>query len=289
MNRLRITTLALTAALATGAAVLAWKAWQTDDDIQRLRTALAERAATAAPPPWRPEALTTLPEPVQRWARYTFRQPPAPAAWVHWTMQGQFRRPLTEGFAPTTARQIAATGVPGMVFDATTPVMVVGWARAYDAFIDGHMTMRASLLSAVTVVNETSTPALDQTSLRRWLIESAMYPMALLPGGPVRWEAVDAAHARAHVQLGQVKASLLASFGEDGRLQRLDAEQGGDLETPYHGSGEQVIRDDDRLVAGMMLPHRFRFSRVGADGLARPFWEGRVTALRFGQAGEAAP
>jgi len=260
-------------------------AFDTSRHIGSLRDLVVATSGRTTPPPWKPESVTTLPAPVQRWVRYTFRSEPVPYRWVSYDMKGRFRRPHSDDFNATTARQVSAIGAPAMVFDATTPVFGVLWARAYDAYIDGHMTMRAAILSALTVVNESPSPVLDRISLRRWLIESAMYPAAMLPGGVVSWEAMDDHHARAVVKLGDVQASLVATFADDGRLTQFDAEEDGDLQTPYHGSGEQLLRDDYRLIQGIMIPHRFRVARA-AGGQVYPFWEGEVTAIRLGLPGE---
>jgi hypothetical protein len=138
----------------------------------------------------------------------------------------------------------------------------------------------AKLLSAITVVDEPASPTLNRISLRRWLLESPLYPMALLPGGAVRWEAMDINRARATVTLGTDSASMVATFGSDGCLLRFDAEEDGDLRTSYHGSGEHASRDDYEAVEGMMLPRRFVIARAAA-GRILPFWEGRVTQIRF--------
>ena len=106
---------------------------------------------------------------------------------------------------------------------------------------------------------------------------------ALLPGGAVRWQAIDAQHARAVVTLGDDSASLVATFGDDGRLLRFDAEEDGDLRTSYHGSGEHAARDDYEAVDGLMIPRRFVIARAAA-GRILPFWEGRVTSIRFAAA-----
>lgn len=272
--------------IALVAVALLWmvaRAMLTRNEIDTLRDQVHARAASTAAPRPGPQALAALPAPVQRWVAYTFRGSLPDLVAVDYTMEGQFRRPGTQDFQVTTARQVAAIGVPAMVFDATTPVLGVLWARAYDAYLDGHMTMRAALLSAFTVVNEVPSPKLDRISLRRWMIESAMYPAALLPGGPVHWEPVDDAHARAVIGAGPSRTTLIARFADNGRLMQFDAEEDGQLDTPYHGSGEQLQRDDDRLVQGQMIPHWFRVSRVGRAGQDRPqpFWEGRVTSIRF--------
>lgn len=225
-------------------------------------------------------ALATLPPPVRRYLAFAVPDPQARFHTVTLTAEGDFRRPLTEGFAPTTAAQTIAVGTPALMFDATTPIGPLLWARAYDFFADGRMEMRARIASALTVVNESATEALNRTSLRRWLLESPLYPMALLPGGPVRWEAIDDSRARAIVSGFGLEAAMVATFRPDGSLASFDAEQDGDLTTPYHGSGEHAARSDYRPVAGMMIPHAFEIARA-AGGAIHPFWTGRITTIRF--------
>ena len=199
---------------------------------------------------------------------------------VNLKAEAEFRRPLTEGFAPTTASQTVATGTPALLFAATTPIVPGVWARAYDFFAEGRMQMRAKILSTFTVFDEQATEALNRTSLRRWLLESPLYPVSLLPEGPVRWEAIDETHARAIVSGFGLEASLVATFLPDGRLASFDAEQDGDLTTSYHGAGEHASRDDYRKVAGMMIPHAFEIARV-ADGKTYPFWKGWIISAVY--------
>ena len=102
----------------------------------------------------------------------------------------------------------------------------------------------------------------------------------LLPGGPVTWEPMDDRHARARVSAGGLQATLVATFGADGLLQSFHAEEDGDLNTPYHGSGEHVQRSDYQPHNGMLIPMRFTISRK-AGGQIQPFWRGSVTQIRF--------
>lgn len=273
---------ALAALLSVVVVAITWAvlAWRTDAEIEGLRETLARESQLHPPQPTDAARLSGLPEPVRRWAAFTFRSRPLGCEQVDVAMQGQFRRPRTQEFKPTVARESLATGVPGLVFDAETMVLSGVGAHAWDAYIGGRMTMKARVLSALTVVDEPPSPALDRSSLRRWLLEGAFAPVALLPGGPVAWQAVDASHARAIVRTTGLQATLLASFDAQGRMLRMDAEDDGDLTLPYHGSGERVERSDYRLVDGWMIPHRFVYSRV-SGGRAMPFWEGEVTAIRI--------
>lgn len=279
MKLFRFAGLAVLAMAGLGMASLAMMAAWTEREIDALRDAAGAQASSHPPAPPDAASLAGLPAPVQHWVQATF-----PSGWVGCTqvevsMSGRFRRPRTQGFAPTTANQLLAAGTPALVFDATTTALPGIWARAFDGYVGGRMTMKARLLSALTVVDEASTPALDRTSLRRWLLESAFCPTALLPGGPVSWQAIDASHARAVARWGGIEATLVASFDSAGRLVQFDAEDEGDLSLPYHGSGERVVRSDFRLVRGMWIPHRFVISRV-ARGQAEPFWDGEVTSVQ---------
>lgn len=282
--------------LLVGAATLWHGAAELDAELHTQRTRLEVQTLQAAPGAvsvavrvdW---AQAGLPPPVARYLQFAFPQgAPATSAPVVAQMQmaGRFRRPRTEGFTPTTARQLASSAVPALVFDATTELLGgVLWARAWDAYVEGRMRMQARVLSAVTVLDEFSSPELDRISLRRWLLESPLYPQALLPGGWVTWEAVDLHSARAVARWGGLEAKLLARFGPDGSLQSMEAEEDGDLNTPYHGSGEHVVRSRYRLVDGVNVPMHFVISRR-AGGVNHPFWEGDITSLELRPATAAA-
>ena len=281
MNWLRRMGFALTAIIAGVSVFLIYAALSTRAEITGLEN-LVRRKAAAAPMPSAAE-MAELPYPVRRYFDFTFpdgiRSGPDYSL-VEMEARGDFRRPLMTEFGDTTARQVVNIGRPDMAFSADTPIVGPLWAIAYDVYIDGTMTMRARVLSAFTVVEEDSSPLLDRISLRRWLLESPAFPMALLPGGPVTWETVDDKRARAVVRAFGIEASMVATFRADGSLERMDAEKDGDLTTPYHGSGEHTLRTDYKLVQGVRVPTGFVIARV-AGGKIYPFWRGRINSIRF--------
>lgn len=279
-TRLQTAGLALATGIAALAAVIAFNVHRTERDIADFETRVAALAQSHPAPAWDPTSKGDLPEPVQRYFRFTFPGEPPRYRSVSLDASGRFRRPLTDDFNPTTARQVIAVGVPALMFSATTPVFPGVWARAYDFFANGEMEMKAKILSTLTVVDERETPELNEISLRRWLLESALYPAALLPGGPVRWEALDDHSARAVVSWGGMRSSMVAHFAPDGRMTHMQTEVDGDLGTPYHGSGEHVARSGYEKVGGQMIPMEFTVSRMAA-GQLHPFWRGRVGQIRF--------
>ncbi len=253
---------------------------KTESDILAFRERVIEIADRSPAPKLDPVQVATLPEPVQRYFTYTFRGAIPPYSAVRLEAAGDFRRPLMEHFEPTTAEQVIAIGAPALMFSATTPIYPGVWARPYDFFAEGEMEMKAKVMSTITVVDEKESEELNRISLRRWLLESPLYPQALLPSGPVSWEAVDAMTARAIIRADGLRADMLFHFNEEGQITHLSAEQDGDLSTPYHGSGEHVTRADYRQIGTMMIPHSFIISR-SAGGKVFPFFDAKITSITF--------
>ena len=142
------------------------------------------------------------------------------------------------------------------------------------------MQMKAKILSTFSVVDEQSSPELDRVSLRRWLLESALYPMALLPSEQIQWEAIDDQRARVTAHWNQMSVSMIATFAPSGELTQMIATEEGDLSTAYHGSGELVERSDYQNVQGIMIPMKFSIARVHANQVL-PFWVGKIDEIRF--------
>ena len=277
LHPIAATVVALAAVLGL---TVAASSYLTERDISAFEARVATLGVASPAPAATPAALASLPPPVQRYVRYTFPEGPVRYGVVRLSASGEFRRPLTQDFQPTTAGQVIAAGVPALMFSATTPIAGALWARAYDFFADGEMEMKAKILSTLTVVDEKQTPMLNEISLRRWLLESPLYPAALLPGGPVTWEALDEDRARAVVTWGALRASMVAHFDSQGRLTHMQAETDGDLSTPYHGSGEHVQRSNYQRVGAQVIPMDFTISRL-SGGKLYPFWKGRIDRIDF--------
>lgn len=280
MKPLKSLVIVVGAVIALVGGLIAYASVRTETNIQGLRQIVAAVGREYPSLECGSGVDYTVPPPVAKFFEFVFRKAPRPILYTAMEMEGDFRRPLTEDFHYTTASQTISPGWPALVFDARINIFPGVWARAYDAFIDGRMEMQAKVLSALTVVDEKDVPALNKSSLRRWLLESPLYPVALLPGGPVRWEPIDERQARVVANAYGLEASLIAEFDSDGRLIALMAEEDGDLTTPWHGSGEYVHRDDYQLIQGMMIPMEFTIARASA-GEVFPFWKGRIVSIEY--------
>ncbi|WP_036229760.1 DUF6920 family protein [Marinobacterium jannaschii] len=259
-------------ALAGGS--LVYNNYQTRSHLTEYHQKL-HTTAFASAPTW--QLAKTLPAPVERYIRFTFPNGVPALAVTEVTMRGDFRLPQHQDFNPTTARQSLSPALPALVFEAKTPIYPGIWALAYDAYLNGEMEMKAKLFAALTVMDQPQSVELNRISLRRWLLESPLYPQALLPGKYTRWEAIDNTHARVIAEYQGLRTSMIAEIDNEGRLSSLRAENDGDLNTPYHGSGEYAARSDYRLINGMMIPHKFTIARH-ARGVDYPFWRGELTS-----------
>ncbi|WP_319410225.1 DUF6920 family protein [uncultured Cohaesibacter sp.] len=258
---------------------IGWGMWQTSSELAVFKDHVRERSTT---PEVSDAAIETLPEPVKRY--FAFTLPDGTDNLPGYALikaEGDFRRPLTENFQRTTAEQILSTTRPDFVFHANTPILGPIWATAYDSYVNGQMEMQAKLMSAATVLHFTNDPQLDKLSLRRWLLEASSWPPALLPSERVTWEAIDDNTARALVSEYGLTASMIAKFDETGALTEMLAEEDGDLTTPYHGPGENVLRGDYQMKGKVRIPMSLVISRA-AEGKVYPFWKATVTAIEFG-------
>ncbi|MDJ0931512.1 DUF6544 family protein [Breoghania sp.] len=267
MKALKFLFLALLIIIVAIASFLSWGIWRTGCDIAALEDQVRERASA---PRVTPDQMAALPDGTD-----------GLPAFVRIKAAGDFRRLLTENFQPTSAEQIISTRSPDFVFHATTPIPGPIWAAAYDGYVAGRMEMRAKLVSAITLLHFTNDAQLDRLSLRRWLLEASSWPPALLPDGPVIWQAIDDSTARALVSDHGITENMIARFDASGALIEMSAEEDGDLTTPYHGPGEHVESDDYRLREGVRHPTELTISRAAA-GKHHPFWRAKVTEIEFG-------
>ncbi len=285
MSFLKTSALVLAAGGVLAAGYLGYLNYETRSKIRAFEQQVIASASESKPGKTNGQTplLTGLPEPVRAYFHYVLPNGiPEGFKWVEVEQEGDFRRPHTEDFNPTTARQVLATTLPNIAFSADTPVFGAAWATVNDTYINGHMDMQAKLLTAIPIMRETGNDTLNRISLRRWLLESSLNPVALLPGGIVAWEPIDDYHARAWARAEGYETSLVATFDDSGALVSFHAEEDGDLTTPYHGSGEHVTRGDYSLIDGVRVPMTFEISRM-AQGKRYPFWRGRITSIAFGK------
>lgn len=264
------------------AAALAWGAWRWDAGTRELRQRL--EAERQRPLPQRVDfaELDGLPPPVQRYLRTVLRDGQPMVAAVGVEHRGSFDMGRTRPrWVPFTSAQRVVTRRPGFDWNARIRLMPGLAVRVHDAYVGGEGILHASLGGLVTVAELRGGGDIAAGELMRYLAEAAWYPTALLPSQGVRWEAVDAASARATLADGAVSVSLLFRFGADGLIESASAAARGRsvhgrlVPTPWAGRFWDYAER-----GGMRVPLEGEVAWLLPDGAA-PYWRGRITRIEY--------
>jgi hypothetical protein len=222
------------------------------------------------------EDLADLPAPVRRYldAVLTEGQPRARTARIE--QRGEIR--LGEAWKQFSGTQHVAVDPPGFVWDATVRFAPMVPVRVVDAYVDGEGSLRAKLLSALTVSAAAPAPEINESELLRYLAESVWVPTALLPGAGVEWEAIDDETARATLDDGDATASLVFHF-DDWRVERVHAEaryrQEDDDVAPWTGYFDAYEAFD-----GVRVPAEGEVEWTLPDG-DQPYWRGEIETIEY--------
>ncbi len=241
----------------------------------------------AAQPPEQPATYDTreldgLPMPVQRYFRAVLSEGRSIVSRVSVMHRGTFNMSETgEQWKPFTSAQQVTTQPPGFIWNGRIAMLPGLPVRVHDAYVAGEGILRASLSGLITLANMRGTPDMNQGELMRYLAEAAWYPTALLPSQGVRWTTVDDTSAKATLQDGDTRVSLLFRFDEQGLIASVLAEARGRtvagkvIATPWEGRWfDYALRD------GMRIPLEGEVAWLLPEG-RKPYWRGRITEIRF--------
>jgi hypothetical protein len=229
--------------------------WRFKGLVQRDVEALFTRAASTSE-----EALVTedmlgdLPEPVQRYLRYTGIVGKPFVRTARLEQKGSMYLGAKQGWVPLEAQEHYTVQPPSFVWDATIHRGPLPIARGRDMYAGGKGNMLIKAGSLFTVVNDEG-PEMDQGSMMRYLSEMIWFPTAFLEDN-ISFEEVDDNSARVTLTDRGKSVTGTMYFDEEGRFTDFVAtryrtvEGGYDLETwstPTYEYGE---------LAGLRLPVR---------------------------------
>jgi hypothetical protein len=144
--------------------------------------------------------LVGLPEPVQRWLRWSNVVGTAYPVTVRLRQEGEFRMGQDRGWMPFTAQEYYTTDPPGYVWKVIFRMAPLVTVRGRDRYADGQASILMRLLSLIPVANDHS-PGLDQGAMLRFLNETMWFPAGVL-SPYISWEARDATSAVATMRYG---------------------------------------------------------------------------------------
>jgi hypothetical protein len=251
-------------------------------DVRTLRSRLEAQRTPFLPSRFDLAELDALPVPVQRCFRATLAPGQPLLSAVHLAHEGTFD---LGGDSPRwrrfTSDQLVMTRRPG--FDWLGRIALFPGVRmhVHDAYVGGIGVLHAALGGLIPVMHETGGGDLAEGELMRFLAEAAWYPTALLPSQGVAWQAVNAERADATLTDEGVAVTLRFRCDEAGQIVGVRTERRGRMvagravPTPWEGRFWGHERRD-----GMLIPMEGEVGWI-VDGAYRPYWRGRITAVRF--------
>lgn len=268
---------------ALGACALLLLLWRLSD-IRAERRVWNDllRHTGAIGPAFDPAVVAALPEPAQRYFRYTIAPGTPLVSVVEIEMGGQLGLGTKKqpAYRPMTAHQILAPPT-GLIWRVRT-----GLISGSDAATPQASWTRFWLLQLIPVVRVSGGADHHRSAFGRVVSEGAFWvPSSLLPSSNVSWEPVDENTARATVTYGDYSQSIELTVAADGRPCRVVIQRWSN-ENPDKEFREQPFGgylSDFRQFGGYRLPtHVEGGNMIGTDDYF-PFYAAAIQEIRFPQ------
>lgn len=251
--------------------------WQTDTarKVENLkRAASAQKMSRLSP-----QDLEDLPAPVVRYFRFALGDNQSLIETAQIRHEGEFK--LKDKWIEFVSTQNFAARPPGFVWDAKMRINALAHVRVRDAYLAGHGSMTAKILSLFPVMDARDNDKLDAGALQRYLAEAVWLPTALLPDENLRWTAIDDNRASATLSDSGVTVSLEFEFDESGEIIGVFAparfrETGGVNQAfPWRG---RFWNYQERN--GMMIPLAAEVEWEMPDG-HESYWKARIIETKY--------
>lgn len=198
------------------------------------------------------EMIHGLPEPVQRYMRYTgvIGKP-----WIEnvcLKQTGRFRQAADQPWMAMKAEQSYTTDPAGFLWDATFRMAGVPLLRALDRYEGGRGRMTGKLAGIIKLF-DVDGDKLDQGAMLRYLSEMIWFPTAFL-GENIAWEGLDDHSARViFTDHGRsVEGSVF--FDQGGRFTNFKTQRYRMLGDEFSLDGWSTPVTDYGTLAGLNLP-----------------------------------
>jgi len=212
---------------------------ELEKDIERLFLS----SANISDKIYSSEQIKDLPDPVQRYFKYSLRENQHYISNARLKHGGKFN-PGQKWF-PIQGEEYFTIQDPGFVWFGKLPFF-----SARDMYYDGFGYMKVKLLSAVKII-DAGGKEVDQSALVRWLAEAPWFPTALLPSEKLKWEPIDHDSARVVFTDKDLAVDGVFYFNEQGQITKFSAKRymNKDMEK---WSG---IYREYKEIEGMQIPH----------------------------------
>lgn len=223
--------------------------------------------------------LAGLPEPVQRYLRYTGVLGKERIKTVRLKQKGFFRPQEGLPWMPMVAEQYYTTSPPAFLWFGTVKALPFVSISARDKFADGAGNMLVKLQSLFTLTNASGSE-MDRGALLRYLGEIMWFPTAWLSDG-IQWQAIDTNSAQVTLAYNGVTVSAVLHFNAGGQVVRLTAQRYREVKGQYSlDQWEAIPQTEYREVNGLQIPIKVEVLwKLPAGDFS--YFRGEVTEIEY--------
>jgi len=196
--------------------------------------------------------LFDLPQPVQRYMRYTGVVGKRWIDAVRLRYRGEFRMAADKAWLPMQAEQVYTTNPPGFQWNATFKMFGLPLIKGQDTYKDGQGHMFGKLARLFTIF-DASDDKLLQGTMVRYLQEMMWFPVAYL-SDYITWHEVDDHAADVTYTDGEKQVRGRMYFDEVGRVVNFSAERYRENQGEYTFDRWETPVTDYETLAGLQLP-----------------------------------
>ena len=197
------------------------------------------------------EDIRGLPEPVQRYLRYTGIIGKEKIRAVRLKQKGFFRQG-DQPWMPFEAEQYYTTDPPTFLWTVSMKAFPLLSVKGRDLYYEGNGNMLIKLPPFITIANARG-DEIDQGALARYLNEIMWFPTAYLDEN-IRWESIDSNSAKATMVYQGVTASAILYFNDEGELTNFVAQRYMTKDNKYSLETWATPIQEHREINGLRLP-----------------------------------
>jgi hypothetical protein len=200
------------------------------------------------------EDLSGLPEPVQRYLRYTQIIGKERVRTVRLKQKGFFRTKPDQKWMPLRAEEYFTVDPPGFLWHGKMRMFPFVNVAAIDKFSKGEGSLIVKMLSLIKVADAKG-EEYDQAELLRYLSEIIWFPSAFL-SDYIRWEPINSDSARVTISVAGITAPADVYFNPKGQITNFVAERYMDV------NGGAILKkwstpiEEYAEINGIMVPVR---------------------------------
>lgn len=197
--------------------------------------------------------LINLPEPVQRYLRYSGVIGKEKIQTVRLKQKGFFRPQEDLSWMPMIAEQYYTINPPGFLWFGVVKALPFLFISARDKFIDNHGNMLVKMQSIFTLANA-SDEKIDQGALLRYLGEIMWFPTAWL-SDYIQWQEIDNNSVEVTLNFNGLKVTAVLYFNAEGKIVKLTAQRYREVKGEYFlDAWEAIPSNEYQEFNGLLIP-----------------------------------